>query len=297
MEAPGRKGFSIVFSLLVLFLFGYMSFKIFKQPATDSESTEMATSTQVLWGAYTGNSEESMWAFEELIGSKMPIHVMFWGWDEIFPESEAGAEGKTLLLFWEPAFGYKDIVNGKQDAYIKKFAQGAKAYGYLIILAPFDEFNLNESAWGNGVGDNTPQSFIAAWRKVRTIFREENVGNVQFALVYNNDTIPKGSFASFYPGDEYVDIVGVDGFNFDTKTFPEIFDRALLEAKALGTKPVWITSTGSIWPQNDFIKNFGKTGLPWIWFNEAPFDVKADALADFTAIAPSFSTSTAILPR
>jgi beta-mannanase len=226
-----------------------------------------------------------MASFENYIGKPLPVNAMFWGWDSPFPQTITGVQGKTLLIFWEPAFGFDQINNGSQDAYIADFAVGAKAYGYPVILAPFDEFNLNEAPWGNAVGTNTPQKFISAWQRVSNIFDANNATNVKFALAYNNVSIPSASYASFYPGDNYVDYVGIDGFNFGGQTFAQVFDSAINEAKTLN-KPVWIFSTGSVGPKSQFITDLGRAGYPWIWFNKSPFNIDSESITAFKSILP-----------
>jgi mannan endo-1,4-beta-mannosidase len=236
-----------------------------------------------IWGAYTGNNDQTMADFETYVGKSMNVNAIFWGWDSPFPQTVTGSQGKTLLVFWEPSFSFDQINNGSMDAYITQFALGAKAYGYPVILSPFDEFNLNEAPWGQNVGTNTPPKFIAAWQRVRTIFTANSVSNVKFALTYNNVSIPSASYATFYPGDAYVDYVGIDGFNFGGQTFAQVFNTAITEAKTFN-KPVWIFSTGSIGPKSQFITDLGAAGYPWIWFNKSPFNIDAESLAAFKAI-------------
>ncbi len=271
---------NIVYILgITLLMFASAGTAYAKNPHKDPPPTP----SPKIWGVYTGNTDQTMSAFESLVGSKMSVDAMFWGWDSPFPQTIAGTQGKTLLIFWEPSFGFNQINNGSKDAYIAQFAQGAKAYGFPVILAPFDEFNLNEAPWGNTVASNTPQTFITAWQRVHNIFVQNNASNVKFALAYNNTSIPAAPYSSFYPGSGYVDYVGVDGFNFGGQTFSQVFSSALTEAKTFG-KPVWILSTGSVSPQSQFLTDLGASGLPWIWFNQSPFTIDSTSLSAFKSI-------------
>lgn len=253
-------------------------------PTPTPVPTPVATTTTV-WGAYTGGTDQSMAAFEQMVGKKMSINAIFWGWDSPFPTSGAGVQGKTLLVFWEPTFGYKTINSGKYDSYITQFAQGAKAYGYQVLLVPFDEFNLNETPYGNTIGGNTPQNFIQAWQRIHNIFSTVGANNVRFGLDYNNVSIPSASFGSFYPGSQYVDVVGIDGFNFGGETYSSAMGNALTEAQSLG-KPVYIMSTGSVQPQTSWIQALGsQQGIAgWVWFNESPFNITSSSLFAFKSI-------------
>lgn len=278
-----------IFGIVTLLLSITLPMITLAAPSTNSRNprkppvTTPPPATSIPWGAYTGNNDQTMASFEAYVGKPMQTNAMFWGWDSDFPQTSTGSQGKKLLIFWEPAFGYDQINNGSQDAYITRFALGAKAYGYPVILAPFDEFNLNEAPWGVGVGTNTKEGFIAAWQRTRTIFSANNVANVSFALAYNNVSIPAATYASFYPGNNYVDYIGVDGFNSGMQTFGQVFASAITEAKTLG-KPVWLTSIGSIDPESQFILDLGAAGYPWIWFNKSPFDIDSNSLAAFKSI-------------
>lgn len=247
--------------------------------------TPTSTPSGVLWGAYTGGTDQSMSAFEAQVGKKMNIDAIFWGWDSAFPASGAGAQGKTLLVFWEPSFGYAQINNGSKDAYIKQFAAGAKAYGYPVILVPMDEFNLNETAYGNTINGNTPAGFIAAWQRIKNIFDTVGAGNIKFGLDYNNISIPSVPFTDFYPGGSFVDYIGIDGFDFGGTTYANQMNQAIASAESFG-KPVYIMSTGSVSPQTSWIQALGaQQGIAgWVWFNQSPFNITGSSLPAFQAI-------------
>ncbi len=241
-----------------------------------------STNTKLKWGAYVGDAHNNVARFESLVGKKADIIADFEGWDNAFPQDlseTVGQQGKTLVIFWEPSFGYDEIINGSKDNYIRQFVSSAKSYGYPIILAPFDEMNLNEESWGYGQNDNTAAKFQEAWKHVHEMFAGTN--NVKFVIAFNNVSIPDISgnkFPDYYPGSSYVDYVGVDGFNFGKpwQTFGEIFDDAISQAEAF-RKPIFIMSMGTTeGPQKadwitdglgTHIKNYSNV-LGWIWFNQ-----------------------------
>ncbi len=272
--------------------------------ATSSPSA----SSKLEWGAYVGDGDADLSNFENLVGKKVDLYADFEGWGNEFPywlQPKVGAEGKTLIIFWEPDFGYDQINNGSKDSYIKEFAIGAKNYNYPIILVPFDEMNLNEEAWGYGVNGNTPTKFIAAWKRIHDIFVNLGATNVKFAIGYNNVSVPDvpgNQYTDYYPGDNYVDYVGVDGFNFGSpwQSFAQIFDSAISRVSTLG-KPLYILSMGSIpgdkktkWILDGLgahIKNYNNL-KGWIWFNQNGSDgnwtVNSDStsLTSFKSIIP-----------
>ncbi len=206
--------------------------------------------------------------------------------------SPVGQKGKTLLVFWEPDTGYDPIINGSYDSEIIQFAAGAKSYGYPIILVPFDEMNLNENNWGPGINGNTPQKFITAWKHIHNLFSE--VTNVKFAIDYNNVSIPNTSdntYEDYYPGNDYVDIVGIDGYNFGNpwQTFSDVFSNALAEASTFN-KPIYLLAIGSApgsqkasWISDGlgtYLQNNYPNVIGWVWFNhnkETDWRVNSDS--------------------
>lgn len=247
-----------------------------RQPTPPPTCVSSCTLTSTQWGAYTDDTDQGMAAFQSKVGKQMTIDPIFWGWDDTFPQTIAGSQGKTLLIYWEPSFGYTAINSGNYDSYIKSFAEGAKAYKFPVILVPFDEFNLNETPYGNTIGGNTPQNFIQAWQHIHNIFTSVGDSNVKFGLDFNNVSIPSVSYSIFYPGSSYVDYIGVDGFDFGRESYESVFGTALAQAQSLG-KPVYIMSTGAVDNQVAFIQSLGaQTGIAgWIWFNQAPFTVQS----------------------
>ena len=126
---------------------------------------------------------------------------------------------------------------------MKNWAKEMAAYGQPIIFAPLDEMNGN---WNPYSGD--PNAYKAAWVRIHGFFT--GVPNVQFAFDVNNDSVPAtggNGLTSYFPGSNFVDLVGVDGFDFGGQTWTQVFGTALQTLKAAyPTKPLWILSTGSV---------------------------------------------------
>ena len=203
----------------------------------------------IVWGAYAGNVS-GITQFETLAEKPVEIAATFVSFEEPFPlhlTASIGEKDKTLLVFWEPTSGFDAIIGGRFDKHLAQFASSSRAYGHPVILIPFNEPNLNEEVWGYGQGGNTSQTFTRAWRHVHEFFRD--VPNVAFGIAYTNVSIPDvegNSITALYPGDEYVDYVGVDGFNgYDGWQTPEeVFGASVAELKTL-SKPIYIFSVAS----------------------------------------------------
>ena len=58
----------------------------------------------------------------------------------------------------------------------------------------------------------TPSTYVAMWQHVVNYFRNAGVTNVKWVWAPNVDD-GTGTMAAYYPGDGYVDDVGLDGYN------------------------------------------------------------------------------------
>ena len=293
-----------IFGLIAILAIALVYLTLRKDGLAD---VQIAPPKVLLWGAYVGDPRTNLSDFESLVGKKVNIVADFEGWgaDGSFPSdlsSLVGQQGKTLLIFWEPNFGYDNIINGSQDSYIKQFALDAKNYSYPIILVPFDEMNLNEEAWGYGQNGNTPAKFVSAWQHVHDLF--VGISNVKFAIDYNYQSVPDistNTYGAYYPGNYYVDYVGLSGFNFGSPylTFDQIFTKAASTTSVFG-KPLYIFSTASIespdknnWISDGLgkiVKTYPKI-QGWVWFNankEEDWRVNSDsaALQSFKKVIP-----------
>jgi len=164
--------------------------------------------------------------------------------------------GKTLLLAWEPwdpARGTQqerdylaEIINGSLDSYVTTFANEIKTYGAPVVIRFGHEMNGNWYPWGG-----RPAEYTDAYRRIVNIFRELGVYNAKFMWSINADSVPYepiNSLAKYYPGDGYVDYVGIDGFNFgagEWRSFRDIFAPAYIYLTQTYKKPIIISETAS----------------------------------------------------
>jgi len=249
-----------------------------------------------LWGATVGYNTEDIDSFEKLVGAEMTTSSaeVFWGNENDFPIDLADAfEDKTMVLFWnpgdynseavdDPRFSYNSILSGSWDTYIEKFAVQVQEYGKPVILVPFPEMNGDWYTWGGTVNGNTAESHVAAYRYIHRFFKD--VPNVLFGWSVNNESIPDigtNSIVGYYPGSNYVDIVGVSGYNYANpwQNFHDVFAPALYTFQIF-QKPVMIFGMGSAegerkaeWIQdaiNVQTKLYSEI-IGWLW-NNMPYD-------------------------
>ncbi len=184
---------------------------------------------------------------------------------------EAGATPIISLELWNwhdsRPKQLPNIIEGKYDPAFRQWAEDAKADGGRVLLRFGFEFNGDWFTWG---GD--PERFVAAWRRVRGIFNEVGASNVEWVWAANVTSHPDGpanDLTRYYPGDEFVDWVAVDGYNWGDgfkewhrwSSFEELFHTVLDRfAKLYPDKPVMIAEFGC--PE-------GKPNQKSTWIREA----------------------------
>jgi Glycosyl hydrolase family 26 len=176
-------------------------------------------------GAYVGQRSEETKAeaiarVENQIGGKLAIDHEYYKWDSPIPtpqESWAVGQGMIPFLNWKAkrlngvTVPWSTIASGAEDAAIAARADAIKAFGYPLYLTFHHEPEDDLATWG------TPADYAAAFRHVVDVFRGRGVTNVAFVWTMMNWTFDPRSGRdpnAYYPGDSYVDLIGVDGFNW-----------------------------------------------------------------------------------
>jgi hypothetical protein len=155
--------------------------------------------------------------------------------------------GAVPLLDW--ACGPADrIVNGKEDDLIRAYAHALKDFGEPVFLRYAWEMNLDpqrpECASGAG-----PGGFVAAWNRVRRIFRDVGAANVSF--VWCPGVSKPDAWNSYFPGVDAVDWIGIDGYVRDpdpgaaATAFAAVFG-SFYERFADKGKPIMVAETGAL---------------------------------------------------
>ena len=272
-------------------------------PATDggAPSGNLVPAQGALLGMYFGNG--TMSATETLIGRKVAVHLVYYAWDDDWTRGTTKSDldgGRIPLVNWEPdGIAFDDIVSGKLDSTINARATGAKALGRPFFLDFAAESNGDE-AWSG----NNAALYVSAYRHIHDLFVAGGATNVVWAWCPNvTDTDGSNKTTmNYYPGDDYVDWTGVDGYNWggrDWETFEQVFARIypLLAAKG---KPILIGEMSSS-PDGgdkaawiDAIVPTLKSSYPLIkgvvWFDvnkeeDWRIDSSADTLAAFKRMA------------
>ncbi|WP_335973863.1 glycoside hydrolase family 26 protein [Streptomyces sp. CA2R106] len=138
-----------------------------------------------------------------------------------------------------------DIAAGRDDGYVRRLAGQIASYRGPLVLSFAGEMNGPWNSWGPGHA--TAADFTAAWRHVHDVFRRQKVGNVIW--VWSPHVVDSGTTAKlepYYPGDAYVDWVGLIGYYgpIDGTAFSSLFTPTIKQIAAFADKPLLITETG-----------------------------------------------------
>jgi len=220
------------------------------------------------------------------------------GWQYLQPSwmNTVRSHGAIPLVTWDPenpsvygpvqpAYSLQNIINGNFDAYITRWAQDSKAWGHPYYLRFAHEMNGNWNAWSEQVNGNKPGQFVLAWRHVHDIFTRLGVYNVTWVWTPNIDYSTSTPLRELYPGDAYVNWVGMSGYNWGTlaghawQSFSSVFSQTYYDILNITSLPLMIAETASTeiagnkagWITDAFVTqlphNFPRIRA-FVWFNE-----------------------------
>lgn len=180
---------------------------------------------------------------------------------------------RTQGLGQDAVYSMSHFLDGSFDAGLKKWAGVAKNVPSPLMVEFGPEVNGNWYPWNgqwNGgkeaglYGDPTladgPERFRDAYRRVIDLFRAEGVKNVTWVFHVDSQPIPEepwNAIKNYYPGDGYIDWIGVSVFGAQLTgdwwgPFTETLDARWGELTALSpTKPIAIAEWGVIEKKGD----------------------------------------------
>ncbi len=140
--------------------------------------------------------------FEQLTGKKHASYFHYVGYGKPFPMGWAQRvkqAGAIPHIAWEPNEGLDKV---RDDEYLREWAADARELDSPIFLRFASEMN---GTWMPYSGD--PRLYVAKFRLVHDVM-ERVAPNV--AMVWCVFATPISTIPDYYPGDEYVDWVGVN---------------------------------------------------------------------------------------
>jgi len=188
-----------------------------------------------LFGAFVNQGTTTPEAVAQELGRPLAFEMAYFAWGDDFSTAKQGWLPAVLArraipeLSWQldgsddcSGVHFDDVTTGAQDNVIRAAARALKAVApSWVLLRPWWEMN---GGWycTNVKHQSTPgtcdgtQKYVAAWRHVHDLFVSEGATNVRWIWAPSHQD-PGDSkcnhWSLYYPGDAYVDAVGVDGYN------------------------------------------------------------------------------------
>ncbi|HWP33080.1 MAG TPA: glycosyl hydrolase [Solirubrobacterales bacterium] len=249
-----------------------------------------STAAAIQLGAYTPGAPANAGVLEQyaaMVGRQPDIVSWYreFGQPLLEPDEIANlrATGQTPMVTWEPHnVSLAAIASGTYDAYLNESAAIAQGWEGPLLLRFAHEMNGGWYSWGSGAV--TPDTYLAAWRHIVSVFQSNGVGNVKW--VWSPYVLAGGKFpiAPYFPGDEWIDYVALDGYNWGAtkgawQSLQAVFSASYALVTELSARPVIIAETGSsemggdkaAWIESGFMSTIPQSFpriVAVVWFSE-----------------------------
>jgi hypothetical protein len=186
-------------------------------------------------------------AFAASVGRQPDIVLYYSSWHESFQArfaAEVHAHGGTPFVQIDPGqTSLAAIAAGRYDAYLRSYADQVGAYGHPVIIGFAAEMNGNWDPWG--FQHTSPAVFVAAWRHIVTVFRQQYASNVIWLWTINVTEAGTGPIQDWWPGAGYVTWVGIDGYYYNRSyTFDDSFLPTIAEVRIFTQRPIILSEIG-----------------------------------------------------
>jgi mannan endo-1,4-beta-mannosidase len=227
---------------------------------------------------YAPADEQAFQDLQAQTGRLAELYMNFQTWTEEWKNfstrlaNNALAHGGIFMVVWcpmktetgqDPAWSCRAVSSGKYDAYIRQYATEVHRWNQPLMIRLAHEMNGSWYPWGVAFTDgakrtngNTPADYVGMWRHVHDLFQAEGATNVLwvwspnllFVNAHNSKPQAVADYRALYPGDAYVDWIGLDGYNdglkSQWKSFAELFGDSYQAITALTSKPLMIAEFG-----------------------------------------------------
>lgn len=240
---------------------------------------------------------------QENLDYDFPVIVRYQHMDENFPRNDmlsAKYNNKVVELTMQTTIkqGSKqdltfNILNGEYDDYFENYAKDLKALDYPVLFRLNNEMNGDWCMYSAYHYGKDADLYVELYRYIYDIFRENGADNAIFVWNPNERSFPNfawNHYMSYYPGDEYVDVVGLTGYNTGTyykgetwRSFENIYDGIYYEYANRFSQPLMIaefasSSYGGDKPEwiNDMfskIEKYDRIKLA-VWWSGIDWDLK-----------------------
>lgn len=195
-------------------------------PATTAPAEPRVAPDRPLVGAFVergpyATTAEAAAAVEETLGRRLDVQRVFLRWDDPLDGpavADAVARGRIPMVSVLPQhldgsrLTWAQIASGEVDEQIRAHAAQAAALGPVVYLTLHHEADIASPSYG------TAAQYVAAWRHWVGLMRDEGVTNALWTWITSPVAVSRPSSdpggGGFYPGDDVVDRIGADVYNW-----------------------------------------------------------------------------------
>jgi mannan endo-1,4-beta-mannosidase len=233
-------------------------------------------------GVFTPRSPQSyagVAAFSADTGVKPGLVAYYSGWGEPFQTTFAATavrhHAMPLVQIDPTNISLSAIAAGQYDGYLRSYASSVRSFGAHVVISFGHEMNGRWYSWG--YTRTSPAVFVAAWRHIVKVFRQQGATNVTWLWTVNivdkSGRIPNP--ARWWPGGAYVNWVGIDGYYYQPSwTFASLFGPTIKLIRRLTLDPILIAETavapaaGKVAKIADLFAGIRAYGLlGFVWFD------------------------------
>jgi hypothetical protein len=252
---------AVVFALVVVAMFTWGSRSHHRPHATDWGPhhplvIHLPTRATSYIGAYVHGVPGSYAPVEQFATAnhvRPNIALYYSGWGERFRSAFALKADRhhavTMVQIDPTAASLTAIADGYYDRYLRSYAKAVGDFGAQtgqgVIIGFAHEPNGYWYQWG--YKHVSPRVWIAAWRHIVTVFRQQGADNVTWLWTVNVIDRAQGivSPARWWPGSRYVTWVGIDGYYYVRSVrFAALFGPVIKVVRSLTIDPILISETG-----------------------------------------------------
>lgn len=174
---------------------------------------------------------------------------------ELALQTTAATDGGNMMY---------DILNGEYDYFLEDYAKQIADFSHPVLFRLFNEMNGDWCTYCAYHYSKDTDLFIETYKYIYGIFERSGANkNTIWVWNPNGDSLPAfkwNHYSKYYPGDEYVQIVGMTAYNTGVyyssigerwKEFSELYDGLYNEYAGRFAQPLMITEFASANAEGD----------------------------------------------
>jgi hypothetical protein len=263
----------------------------------------------VNWNTPDGNPVGTWAGAAKFSAAPVRSVTYFAAWLSPFPvalNQLAQQHGATVYLNLEPQNTWggganptvPDIAAGKYDTWLNAIGAAIKAGGNTVRVTWAHEMNGNWYPWGTQAV--TAAQWLAGWKHVYQVLKAAAGDLCQMTWAPNNNDGGR-AVTPFWPGDEWVDVVGMDAYLNTanaSQTYASFVKPTVDEIAKLTSRPVWNAETGVFGSNRSaritqFVQDMRSDGRVsgFTWWNQDSYLLQPAELQALTAAVNAWDAS------